>query len=75
MDTLYTIVLYLSTGFSQNLETLMSNPTLRSDDCLKLALIYAIRHEAQGRADIDRLDRILVSRGIDETERKVGSVN
>ena len=46
---------------------------LRSDDCLKLALLYAIRYEAHGRAEIDRLDRMLTSRGIDEMERKVST--
>ena len=54
------------------METLLSNPAIRSDDCVKLALLYAIRYEAQGRSEIDRLDRILTSRGIDEMERKVG---
>ena len=56
------------------MESLLSNPAVRSDDCLKLALLYAVRHEAQGRSEIDRLDRILASRGIDEGERKVGVV-
>lgn len=55
------------------METLISNPTLRSDDCVKLALIYAIRYEAQGRAEIDKLDRLLTSRGVDEMERKVNN--
>ena len=54
------------------METLFSNPTLRPDDCMKLALLYAIRHEAQGRSEVDRLDRLLASRGLDEMERKVG---
>ena len=53
------------------METLISNPTLRSDDCVKLALLYAIRYEAQGRSEIDKLDRLLTSRGVDEMERKV----
>ena len=49
----------------------MSNPTLRSDDSVKLCLLYAIRYEAQGKSEIDRLDRLLVSKGVDEMERKV----
>ena len=61
----------ISFSLSQTIETLLSNPSLSLDDCIKLALIYAIRHEAQGRADIDRLDRLLTSRGVDEGERKV----
>ena len=44
---------------------------LRSDDCMKLCLLYAIRYEAQGKSEIDRLDRLLASRGVDEMERKV----
>ena len=38
---------------------------------MKLCLLYAIRYEAQGKSEIDRLDRLLASRGVDEMERKV----
>lgn len=55
----------------KTIETLLSNPMLRSEDCMKLCLLYAIRYEAQGRSEVDRLDRLLASRGVDEMERKL----
>ena len=56
---------------SQNLEAVLANHTVCNDDCLRLAILYALRNESQGRADMDRIDRLLSHRGISEADRKV----
>lgn len=56
-------------GALKSVETLLSTPVVRQDDCLRLGLLFALRYEVQ-KSDIDRIDRVLVTRGVDELERK-----
>ena len=55
----------------QSIETLLSNTAVRLEDCVRLALLYTLRYEAQGRPVVDKVDRLLASRGIPEQDRRV----
>ena len=40
-------------------------------DSLRLALLYALRFEGSTKGDMEKVERILVSRGHPDTDRKV----
>ena len=56
---------------TQNVESLLSNPAVRPEDCLRLGLLFSLRYEVQARGDLEKIDRMLTSRGLPEPERKV----
>ena len=56
---------------TQTIEGLLSNPAVRPEDCLRLGLLFSLRYEVQGRGDLEKIDRMLTSRGLYEPERKV----
>lgn len=55
----------------RSIETLLSNTAVRLEDCVRLALLYTLRYEAQGRPVVDKVDRLLASRGIPEQDRRL----
>ena len=58
--------------FLQNVEEMLGNPQISPEVCLRLALLFALRYESQAsRSDMEHVHRLLVTRGLDETELKV----
>ncbi len=55
------------------MEGILGNPHIKYEDCLRLALLFALRYETGARAELEQVHRLLVSRGADETEVKVRS--
>ncbi|XP_064402056.1 vacuolar protein sorting-associated protein 45-like [Halichondria panicea] len=53
-----------------NLESVISNPMVRLDDCLRLGLLHTLRYEGISRGDAERIDQLLASRGLSDMDRK-----
>jgi vacuolar protein sorting-associated protein 45 len=54
----------------KTLEGVLSEPKVRSEDSLRLALLYALKYEGSTKGDIEKVERILVSRGHSDNDRK-----
>ena len=57
---------------SQTLEELMSDPKVRLMDSLRLGLLYCLRYEGSTKGDLTKVERLLVSRGHTEEDKRVG---
>ena len=64
-------MLYLLHTHIQNLESVICNPMVRLDDCLRLGLLHTLRYEGISRSDGERIDQLLASRGLSDMDRKV----
>ena len=63
--------LILPHSLPQTLEGVLSGPKVRPEDSLRLALLFALRFEGSSKGEIDKVERILVSRGHEESDKKV----
>ncbi len=63
--------MYPPPTYTQNLESVISNPMVRLDDCLRLGLLHTLRYEGISRGDSERIDQLLASRGLSDMDRKV----
>ena len=57
------------------MESFIGNPEVRQVDCLRLAVLFALKYESQFKGgELDSLNRMLQRRGISEQRRKVGGL-
>jgi vacuolar protein sorting-associated protein 45 len=54
----------------KTVEGVLSEPKVREEDSLRLGLLYALRHEGSQRGDLEKVERLLLSRGLSDTDRK-----
>jgi len=52
-------------------ESLLGNPDITVEDCLRLGLLFALRYEGQARQELEQIHRLLISRGLGDMETKV----
>ena len=50
----------------------MSDPKVRLMDSLRLGLLYCLRYEGSTKGDLTKVERLLVSRGHTEEDKRVG---
>ena len=53
------------------MESLLGNPDIAVEDCLRLGLLFALRYEGQARQELEQIHRLLISRGLGDMEVKV----
>ncbi len=53
------------------MESLLGNPDITVEDCLRLGLLFALRYEGQARSEVEQIHRLLISRGLGDMEMKV----
>ena len=53
------------------MEGVLAEPKVREVDSLRLALLYGLRYEGSTKGDLEKMERILVSRGHSDHDKKV----
>ena len=55
------------------MESLLGNPDITVEDCLRLGLLFALRYEGLAKPEMDQIHRLLISRGLGDLDVKVSA--